>query len=99
MTQITSHPLTAENNGYLFSKFGGTMNRYTAREIAEALGGNRRGIGWMALCPAHDDKNPSLSIKDAEDGKVLFFCFAGCAQSSVLEALKARDLWHQRGDK
>lgn len=46
----------------------------------------------MAKCPAHDDRNPSLSIREA-DGKVLFYCHAGCAQRDVIEALKARGLW------
>jgi len=33
---------------------------------------------YMALCPAHDDKNPSLSVKEEENGKVLLYCHAGC---------------------
>ncbi|MHB1750988.1 MAG: CHC2 zinc finger domain-containing protein, partial [Acidithiobacillus sp.] len=33
---------------------------------------------WQALCPAHDDHTPSLSIKEADDGKVLLKCWAGC---------------------
>jgi hypothetical protein len=37
----------------------------------------KSGAGWHALCPAHDDKHPSLSIKEGE-GKVLLFCHAGC---------------------
>ena len=34
---------------------------------------------WMARCPAHDDRNPSLSVSEGEGGRVLFNCFAGCA--------------------
>ena len=26
---------------------------------------------WLAQCPAHDDHNPSLSIKELDDGTVL----------------------------
>ena len=37
----------------------------TAETIAKALGGRKAGGGWMARCPAHDDRKPSLSIRDA----------------------------------
>ena len=42
--------------------------------------------GWMACCPAHDDKNPSLSIAE-KDGKILFNCFAGCSYVQIVQAL------------
>lgn len=42
----------------------------TAETIARALGGHKVGQGWTARCPAHDDREPSLSIRDA-DGRVL----------------------------
>jgi hypothetical protein len=41
----------------------------TAEIIGKALGGRKAGGGWMARCPAHDDRHPSLSIQDADDGK------------------------------
>ncbi len=44
---------------------------------------------WKASCPTHADKNPSLSIKEASDGKVLIHCLAGCQTVSVLEACDA----------
>jgi len=37
-----------------------------AETIARALGGRKVGAGWTARCPAHDDWNPSLSIRDVE---------------------------------
>lgn len=40
---------------------------------------------WLACCPAHDDKSPSLAIKD-DGGAVLFHCFAGCENEAVLSA-------------
>jgi hypothetical protein len=46
----------------------------------------------MARCPAHEDRNPSLSIREVE-GKVLLHCHAGCSQQDVIDALKARGLW------
>jgi len=42
---------------------------------------------WSARCPAHDDKGPSLSIKELPDGRVLLHCFAGCAVEDVLGAI------------
>ena len=47
---------------------------------------------WIARCPAHNDQNPSLSI-DKKDGKLLFYCHAGCSQDEVIDALKAKGLW------
>jgi hypothetical protein len=45
----------------------------------------RSGDGWMAHCPAHDDRNSSLSITQRED-KVLMYCHAGCAAEAVCAA-------------
>ena len=42
---------------------------------------------WMALCPAHADRNPSLSIR-AQHERVLLHCFGGCETTAVLEALR-----------
>jgi len=36
----------------------------------------------MALCPAHDDRNPSLSIQLADD-RILIHCFAGCSPQTA----------------
>jgi DNA primase len=63
-----------------------------ADTIAQALQARPSGSCWMAKCPAHDDHNPSLSIKEL-DGKVLLHCHAGCPQHDVIDALKTRGLW------
>ena len=42
---------------------------------------------WMACCPAHEDRTPSLSISAGDDGRVLLNCFAGCGVEAVLAAL------------
>ena len=65
----------------------------TADEIAKALGGRKVGNGYLAKCPAHADRHPSLSIQDSSNGKVLVRCHAGCDQHQVIAALKARGLW------
>ncbi len=42
---------------------------------------------WLACCPAHNDKNPSLAIKQTEDGKILIHCFAGCDVESIVSSI------------
>jgi hypothetical protein len=68
-----------------------------AETIAAALGGRKAGGGWMARCPAHDDWTPSLSIRDADDGKVLVRCHAGCDQEQLISILRSRGLWTSAG--
>jgi len=42
---------------------------------------------WQARCPAHDDRGPSLSIRELDDGRLLVHCFAGCDVYAVLSAV------------
>ena len=65
----------------------------TADDIAKVPGGRRAGASWMARCPAHNDREPSLSIRQGEDGKVLVRCHAGCEQALVIAVLRSRGLW------
>lgn len=46
-----------------------------------------RNGSWTACCPAHDDKGPSLAVRELPDGRVLVHCFAGCETESVLGAV------------
>ena len=55
----------------------------------KAVGKNK----YVACCPAHDDKTPSLSITEAKD-KVLVHCFSGCSQTDVIDALRSQGLWY-----
>jgi len=70
----------------------------TAETIANALGGHRAGATWMACCPAHDDRKPSLSISTGKEGKVLVRCHAGCEQRDVIAALTDQGLWKVAGE-
>ena len=56
--------------------------------ILDRLDGVRRNGDHtaMARCPAHDDRNPSLSLR-AIEGQTLVYCHAGCALSDVLAAI------------
>lgn len=48
----------------------------------------RTGPGkWVARCPAHEDRAPSLSIREMDDGRVLLHDWAGCSTSAVIAAL------------
>jgi hypothetical protein len=53
--------------------------------VLDAHGSVQRGDMWQ--CPAHDDRNPSLSVSAGADGRVLLHCHAGCAVEDVLSAL------------
>ncbi|MGL3710496.1 VapE domain-containing protein [Leptospirillum ferriphilum] len=59
--------------------------------LVGALGGKRAGSGWIARCPAHDDRNPSLSLSDGDNGP-LWFCHAGCSQDAVTASLREKGL-------
>ncbi len=52
---------------------------------------------WVARCPAHEDKSPSLSITEKDD-RVLIHCHAGCYVNEVVDAvgLKITDLFPPR---
>ena len=55
---------------------------------AERLAPVRKsGVNWNTNCPAHPDKNPSLSISEGRNGNVVLHCFAGCEVESVVKAL------------
>ena len=48
----------------------------------------RTGIGrYLACCPAHPDKHPSLNVRELDDGRILVKCFAGCSVEEVLDAV------------
>jgi hypothetical protein len=49
-------------------------------------GVRRSGKGWVALCPAHDDRKASLAV-DERDGKILIHCHAGCSPEQVCRAV------------
>jgi len=55
--------------------------------LTRLQGVRRNGNGWMALCPAHADRKPSLSI-DLRNDKILVHCHAGCSQGDVLAGLR-----------
>jgi hypothetical protein len=61
----------------------------TAAKVLHRVAGIKQtGSGrWICRCPAHEDRSPSLSIREAEDGRVLIHCFSGCETIDVLAAI------------
>lgn len=55
-----------------------------AKEVKARKGHTR---SWVALCPSHDDKSPSLCIDEADNGKVLIKCWSGCGANEVIDSV------------
>ena len=69
-----------------------------AQDVLDRLERVTGGKGkWMASCPAHRDKSPSLAVNEADD-RVLVHCFAGCETSDVTAAigLNVADLFYKK---
>ena len=75
------------------STFQSTQSTPTTQEILAALEAHGCTVqqaangGWKAQCPAHEDRTPSLSVKEGDGGKVLLHCHAGCSYADILAAL------------
>ena len=66
-----------------------TLPQQPVKNVLARLQGVRQ-VGpsrWKALCPAHSDHSPSLSVREAEDAKVLLHCWAGCSAEDVCQAI------------
>ena len=52
---------------------------------------------WIACCPAHQDKSPSLAVTETDD-RVLVHCFSGCDTQDVTAAigLNLADLFYNK---
>ncbi len=78
-----------------------TERLLAALEARSAHAPRKTGAGrWQARCPAHDDRNPSLSITAKGNGDVLIHCHAGCDVEDVVAAvgLTLADLFEERSD-
>ena len=47
---------------------------------------NGRGQ-YIACCPSHTDKHPSLAIRHTDDGKILIKCFGGCSAHEIVSSI------------
>lgn len=61
----------------------------------------KSGAEWVAHCTGHRDTESSLCIREAEDGRVLLHCHAGCDKPTILRpvGLSMSDLYprHEGG--
>ena len=68
----------------------------TWQTVLQRLRGVRQQAdgSWLALCPAHDDKEPSLHVS-FQNNRILMHCFAGCSLDAICKALniQPRDLF------
>ena len=53
------------------------------------------GNHYAAICPSHDDKNPSLGVSEGRDGRILLKCWAGCTPQEIVAdmGLEMKDLF------
>lgn len=67
----------------------GNFNPSPINLLLDRLDGARKAGAdqWSAKCPAHDDRSPSLSVRELSDGRVLFHCHAGCPAGEVVASL------------
>ena len=54
--------------------------------LSRLQGVRAEGQAWVALCPAHEDRKPSLRVAEGDDGRVLVKCRAGCDFAAVVAA-------------
>ncbi len=72
-----------QNSQNHFNNIDGKLSNFLAKlEGVKTNGSNK----WLAKCPAHSDRSPSLAIKLADD-RILIHCFAGCSVDAVLGAV------------
>jgi hypothetical protein len=67
-----------------------TFSQVSADTLISRLDGVRSTSSgrWLARCPAHDDRRPSLTVRELDDGRTLVHCFGGCAAADVLAAVQ-----------
>jgi putative DNA primase/helicase len=66
-----------------------------AEALTARLGGRWHGGYGAARCPMHDDRHPSLSIRDGDRG-ILMKCHGGCDSKAIIDELKRRGRWDRR---
>ena len=77
--------------------------------LGKLEGVRKQGGYWMARCPAHEDRQASLSVARGTEQPVVFKCHAGCERDTILDALgltladiskpheESREIWTPRG--
>ena len=72
----------------MFWPMSGPPTAMRVEELVELLGGGKQsGDQYTVCCPVHDDRKPSLSVREEADGKVLVHCFNGCDTNKIMAAV------------
>lgn len=64
-----------------------TYDEFIAHLEARCCRPRKSAGGHTALCPAHEDHAPSLSVSEGESGRILLYCHAGCSCEEITSAL------------
>lgn len=68
----------------------GPVEKVLAALSEHGLQARKAGAGWSCRCPAHEDGNPSLSIRTGRYGRALVHCHAGCTADAVCGSIGLR---------
>lgn len=60
--------------------------------LGRLAGVKRTGRGWIAICPSHDDHDPSLEIWLGENDRPLFKCYSGCSVPAIRAAISGQPI-------
>jgi len=72
-----------QNSPVYFNTVESKLNLFLNRLDSVKTNGSFK---WLARCPAHNDRSPSLAIKLVDD-RILIHCFAGCSVPAVLDSV------------
>lgn len=88
MNQPTKSPGARQRTEAQFQNIRPQFTASPSALLLPRLHGLRKvGSGWIANCSAHEDRSPSLSITEGDDGRLLLHCHAGCKVHDVLAAV------------
>lgn len=95
MTQKTKRP-AVQGPGAI--RKNQNHQQYTPAERILSLLAGVKSTGpdrWIARCPAHADRHPSLSVRETGGGTLLVKCWTGCGAADIVAALglELRDLF------
>ena len=94
------HPRPADPSWPMSVIVGTAVERLIASLEDAGCQPRRCYAGWQSLCPAHEDRSPSLSVREGDDGRALVHCFVGCEVEAILPAvgLQLTDLFDDRSE-
>lgn len=83
MTKENARPTQGRTSAHGHAHFTGIDVLLSRLEKVKKTGSSR----WIACCPAHDDRSPSLAVRELDDGRLLLHCFGGCDVQQIVAAI------------